>query len=244
MIDPHQDHMVSLEIERLGDPEAGRYHMRLHKPLNDILSSQAKVAVLRAVLRVSSPLSGREIVRRADVAYSPGYKALQSLVASGVLSKQHHGRATTYAVRDPETPLTVALRALFAHESDRARSAAKELAEGIADARSIILYGSEARGEAKPGSDTDLLIIVDTKDADTEERIADACLGLADRHGLALSWLVVDAQQIHEWDDTDEQFWRNVVREGIRLHGDSLEALRLKWRLGRTSSERHSASGT
>ena len=45
--------------------------MWLRRPLDDILSSPAKVAVLRSVLRVSAPLSGREIASRAGVAHSP-----------------------------------------------------------------------------------------------------------------------------------------------------------------------------
>jgi len=217
--------------------------MWLRKPLDDILSAPAKVAVLRAILRVNTPLSGREIGRRAGVGYSPAYNALQALVASGVLSKQDHGRVTTYTVRDPEAPVLVGLRDLFNQEDRRTRSAVSELAGEVPDARSVILFGSEARGEARPGSDTDLLIIVDSKDEQAEARIRDICLGLAQRYGLALSWHVVDLDELREWEATNEQFWQNIVRDGIWLHGDSLEALRLKWRLGRTSSERHAVSG-
>ncbi len=77
--------------------------MWLRKPLDDILSSAAKVAVLRVVLRVSTPLSGREIARRAGVGYSPAYNALQALVASRVLAKEDHGRATAYSLVDPQS---------------------------------------------------------------------------------------------------------------------------------------------
>jgi len=217
--------------------------MWLRKPLDDILSSPAKIAVLRAVLRVNTPLSGREIGRRAGVGHSPAYNALQALVASGVLSKQHHGRASTYTVRDPQATLVRGLRDLFDDEDRRARLAVSELADAIPETRSIILFGSEARGEARPGSDTDLLIIVDRTSEEAEGRVRDACLDLAEKHALALSWHVVDLDEAREWDATDDQFWRNVLRSGMWLHGDSLEALRLKWRLGRTSSERHAGSG-
>ena len=217
--------------------------MWLRRPLDDILSSPAKVAVLRAILRVSTPLSGREIARRAGVGYSPAYNALQALAASGVLSKQDHGRASAYSIRDPEAPLVAGLRDLFDREERRSRSAVAELAETISDVRAVILFGSEARGEARPGSDTDLLIIVDRADGETRERVRDAGLELAERHGLALSWHVVDLDQVREWDATEDQFWQNVLKDGIWLHGDSLEAIRPRWRLGKTTSGKPAASG-
>jgi hypothetical protein len=217
--------------------------MWLRKPLDDILSSPAKVGVLRAVLRVSAPLSGREIARRAGVGYSPAYYALQALVASGLLGKQDHGRASTYTVRDPLAPVVASLRDLFDREDERTRSAVSELAEGVPEARAIVLFGSEARGEARPGSDTDILVIVPHADVAIQDRVRDVCLGLAERHSLALSWHVVGLQQAHEWDQTGDQFWRGIVRDGIWLHGDSLEAIRLKWRLGRVTSERPAGSG-
>ncbi len=217
--------------------------MWLRRPLDDILSSAAKVAVLRVVLPVSTPLSGREIARRAGVGYSPAYYALQALVASGVLAKQDHGRATTYSLVDPDSPLISALRDLFEREDRRTREALSALASGIPDVRAIILFGSEARGDARPGSDTDILVVVDSPDEPTAGRVRDACLALAQEHELALSWHVVGLDQVREWDQAGDQFWASVLRDGIWLQGDSPEAMRLKWRPGKTTSAKPAASG-
>jgi len=218
--------------------------MWLRRPLDDVLSTPAKIAVLRALLRVNAPLSGREIARRSGVGYGPAYHALQALVASGVLSKQHHGRVATYAVRDDQGPLLASLRALYAQEDRRTRAAIAELGNALADVVAIVLFGSEARGEARPGSDTDLLIIVAHAGARTEAKVRKACLAVAQKHSLALSWLVMDLDEARERDAQNEQFWHNVARDGIWLHGDSLEALRLRWRLGRISGGKRAGSGT
>jgi predicted nucleotidyltransferase len=218
--------------------------MWLRRPLDDILSSPAKVAVLRAVLRVSAPLSGREIARRSGVGYSPAYNALQALVASGVLSRQDHGKVTTYTVRDPAAPLVAGLRDLFDREEQRSHAAVAELAQRLPDAQTIVLFGSEARGDARPGSDTDLLIVVARADTTTSARVQEACLELAEQYALALSWQVVDLDQLREWEATGDQFWHGVLADGIWLHGDSLEAIRLKWRLGKTTTGKPAASGT
>lgn len=218
--------------------------MWLHKPLNGILSSPARIAVLRAVRAVTAPLHGREIARRAGVGYSPAHHALQALVASGVLSKRDHGRVCTYQVRDPKGALVRQLRELFAEEDRRARQFVSELVDRVPEVRSIILFGSEARGDARPGSDTDLLIVVPRSTRKLEARLDDACMALSDKHGLALSWHVVSVAQVCEWDSTGEQFWRNVLNGGVLLHGDAPEAMRLEWRIGRATSGSPAGSGT
>jgi len=230
--------MIHLGIRRTGA------RMWLLRPLDDILSSPAKVAVLRVLLRVGAPLSGREIARRSGVGYGPVWKALQALTASGVLSRQDHGRVSTYVVRYPEPELLRRLRELFSEEDRRVKDAATELRRRVPDAVSIILFGSEARAEARPGSDTDLLVVVPKRSDLLDDAIRDACLDLAEKHGLALSWHVVDLEDLAEWVADGEQFWANVARDGITLQGESVERLARQWPLGRTSSERPAGSGT
>lgn len=218
--------------------------MWLSRPLDDILSRPAKVAVLRAVLRVNTPLSGRELARRSGVGYGPAYQALQAPVAAGVLTNQDHGRVTTYSVRDPDGTLVAGLRDLLEREERRTRDVVPELIEAIPDARSIVLFGSEARRQAVSGSDTDLLIIVDALDEAAHDGVRDKCLGLAERHGLSLSWELVDLAQVGRWEEAGEQLWQNVMRDGVWLYGDTPEAMRLKCRLGKTTSEKPGGSGT
>lgn len=142
--------------------------MWLLHPLEDILSSPAKVAILRTLCRTPGPLSGRETIRRAGTTYGPGWGALQDLVASGVLSKRDLGRASAYELREPDGPLILRLRELFDTEEERREQIVGELIAEIDDALTIILYGSEARGDAEAGSDTDVLIVVERK---TDERL-------------------------------------------------------------------------
>ena len=209
--------------------------MWLLHPLQDILSSSAKVAVLRVLCHANSPLSGRETVRRAQVSYGPGWAALQDLVRSGVLVKRDLGRASAYELREPDGALIQALRRLFDEEEERAEQIVSDLSSEIPEALSIIIYGSEAREEAEAGSDTDILIVVEEKTEDLEDRIDRACLALTEQHSLALSWHIADLDDLREWEETHSDFWRNILRDGIRLAGDSLERLRRRWQTGRAS---------
>jgi len=209
--------------------------MWLLHPLDDILSSPAKVALLRVLCDAGAPLSGRETVRRAGVTYGPGWAALQDLVRSGVLTKRDLGRASAYELREPAGALIEALRGLFAVERERAQQIVDGLVAAIPEALSIILYGSEARGEAEPGSDTDILIAVERRSGELEERIDRACLAAAADHALALSWHIADLADLREWDETGSDFWHNLARDGVKLAGETLERLRGRWQTGRAS---------
>lgn len=90
---------------------------------------------------------------------------------------------------------------------------------------SVILFGSEARGEAKPGSDTDLLIVLEKKTPDLEDRLSDVLMGLATEYQLALSWLVTDLDELREWQAEGSEFLQNVQHDGVRLVGKPLERL-------------------
>ena len=160
---------------------------------------------------------------------------LRQLAASGVLAARDHGRAKTYELADPDSELIKQLRELFAAERHRYRSVLGELGGSVPGVLSVVLFGSEARNEAKPGSDTDLLIVVEKRNDEREHRTRDVCLAAAERHSLSLSWHVADLDDLREWEKTGHDLWRNITREGVRLSGDSLEGLRRKWQRGRSS---------
>jgi len=206
--------------------------MWLRDPLTDILSSPAKVALLRVLCEVPGPLSGREAIRRARVSYGPGWKALQSLAASGALSVKQYGRVKTYELRDRELPLMRRLRGLFAEEKRRQRQVARQLAERIPKTEAIVPFGSEARGEARAGSDTDLLIVVTARKGTVEARVREACLEIAGRHDLALSWHLTDPDEVRKWEAGRSGLWHGVLRDGLTIYGRGLETLTERWRTG------------
>jgi len=204
--------------------------MWLRKPLDDVLSSKAKVSILRVVCHANAPLSGREIARRAGIWSGPGSRALRELVASGILTCQHHGRTNTYALADVGIPLVRRVRDLFWSEAGRSADLCDSLLADVPELLSIILFGSEARGEARPESDTDLLLVVERKHDALDARISESCLEASGREGLHTSWLVVDLAELAEWEATDHEFWRNVRQDAIVLRGMSLTGLRRRCR--------------
>lgn len=199
--------------------------MWLNEPLNDVLSSRSKVAVLRVLAATTTTLNGREIARRACIVPGHAHRVLADLVSAGLVLSRDQGRVTTYEFADPESLLTRRLKGLFAAEAIRRRQVISRLSREVKGVLSVVLFGSEARGEAKPGSDTDLLMVVEKKTRALENQIRDTCVRLAAEHQLALSWLVVDMSELRDMQAQGDGLWSSIQSEGVRLAGKPLERL-------------------
>lgn len=93
----------------------------------------------------------------------------------------------------------------------------KAVLNRVAPMAEVILFGSEARGEAHSDSDFDLLILTPTKLTYHEERaITDPLIDLFWDQDIDVSPIVYSRS---EWENRpfETDFYRNVMREGIRL---------------------------
>jgi predicted nucleotidyltransferase len=83
--------------------------------------------------------------------------------------------------------------------------------------RKIVLFGSRARGDERPWSDYDLLILVDRRDRSLVNGIYDAVVEIQADTGCDLSLKIMSEA---EWDrrrQAKSSFVANVSREGIVL---------------------------
>ncbi len=80
----------------------------------------------------------------------------------------------------------------------------------------LILFGSQARGDATPDSDIDLLVILKNQFDSYQENkknsqfIADICL----KYDTVISCFLMNRDT---WENTNNTFTRNVKQEGIAL---------------------------
>lgn len=82
--------------------------------------------------------------------------------------------------------------------------------------RGVVLFGSFARGEARPDSDLDVLVILDHIDhyAAEVDRTGHFCSDLSLRYGLTISRVFISEE---EWRAGDNAFVSNVRAEALAI---------------------------
>lgn len=208
----------------------------LRNALDSILGTTTKVRLLRALLPLTTPASGREAERLANVSHRSATQALDELVSLGVLRRTTTPATHLYQV-NREHDLVPLLASLFQGESARIASLRGEIgaslvAVGLEDTiAAVILFGSAARGDARPDSDLDLLVLVEDR---SQNELAGDFLGavsdrLRSRYGVRASVLVLSIPDARSRLDDDDPLMRNILQEGRTLFGTPIQEALGAW---------------
>jgi len=93
------------------------------------------------------------------------------------------------------------------------------IAELPGQVKDIILFGSKVRGDAHPGSDIDLLVVVDRRVPEVDDVISEITADTLVEQRIDISALDFTTDQIAELAAIGTPFIRNVADEGIVLKG-------------------------
>lgn len=180
----------------------------LQEPLDALLGTRAKVAVLRELARSATPLSVAALARRTGMAYRSIDLAARDLLAMGLLLRILGGRERLVQLQSAHRLAPVIL-ALLRSEADFFPAFCNELravgargeAEGLV---AVALVGKAATGELGIGSAAELVIIASdpASAARWEARYQQTADGLKTRYGVSCQLLTYDLEAAR-------RLWRN-----------------------------------
>jgi predicted nucleotidyltransferase len=183
----------------------------------------AQGRVLRVLANTERELTMRSVASLAGVSVAQTAKVLRRLTVLGIVERQNQGSsALVKLVRENEaSQALLRLNGLHHTVMSRLKQDAGDITPMPA---SLVVFGSFARGEARVGSDIDVLE-VDPPDLspEAEQRLE---LGLATwskaahcRAGNPVNLLRMSLDDFHHFKESSESLWRSVERDGIVLVG-------------------------
>ena len=94
----------------------------------------------------------------------------------------------------------------------------KNIIHRVAPDAKAILYGSEARGEARPDSDIDVLVLLDKEKITLHDRqqVTYPLYDVEFETGIIISPMVL-SKQVWENEMRITPFYHNVIKEGVLL---------------------------
>lgn len=194
--------------------------MKIHKVLESIFGSPAKVRILRTLFNSPQPLSGRQVGELSGLTHKGAIQALKSLVELGAVRQRRVGKAYQYSFSKGNIFVEKIINPCIKAEAGLLDDLKREIAAHFGkDAISVILYGSLARGEEKKGSDIDVIAVVkdEKKKAGIEGKAESAVPYFNERFNglLSLHCFTLDEFRARR----NLSMIKSVIREGIVLSG-------------------------
>ena len=186
--------------------------MHFGEPFGGILPGP-RGAVLSILLRTDAALTGRQIHRLLSDTYSlwSVQETLRVLARLGLVETQVIGRAGVHKINEEHVAVP-SLRALVDPIADLKQVVA---AAAGPQARTVLLFGSIARGESTAASDIDLAVIAPA-DWDLGTQLADV---VKRRLGNACDVLVFTAEEFDDRARDGEPVVSDILRDGVALVG-------------------------
>ena len=201
---------------------------RIHPPqgaLDAVWGEAPAMRILRYLIRVGGAHTGRAIGQALQLSHSAVHRALRPLTARQIVDAGPQGRAILYRLNEEHWLVQTGLRPLFEAEI----GFFPRLGEAIQTAakvplRSVILFGSLARGDAQPDSDIDLLCLArisDTREA-AEANLHAAAPALQRQFGRRISCLVWSTREFLRRYRSGDPLVREIMNTGDAIAGATL----------------------
>lgn len=197
----------------------------------NLLGTKAKVKILRILAEARTAYSLKSLKAETELSLSIAHKAAEELTEEGILARIKGTRKERLYKFNTDNFFAAAVFELFKTEKTKQRkevillhtwSVLEDLVSKIKDKSDlIILFGSQARGDATLHSDIDLLIVLkDTKNTkNNKQDILDTIRKIKVKNKINPTFLELESFNQEARDNT--LFYRNIKKDGVILHINS-----------------------
>ncbi|MCM2304990.1 MAG: MarR family transcriptional regulator [Elusimicrobia bacterium] len=132
----------------------------LSRPLDAVLTAPSRLAVLRALFRAKSPLSGRALARLAGINHQGAAVALAGLAGLGLVERRPAGRSDQWRLDRSGWLMTELLLPLLERESEHAGAVVDAIRKGLrGKAAAAFVAGAAAKGRLEAGKPVQLVVV-------------------------------------------------------------------------------------
>ncbi len=192
----------------------------------DLIASKPKVRLLRYLAFHTGEFSGLELARATASDAKRTREVLADLVGMDLVTRRVVGRASLYALNRKHYAVGSILLPAFRREMEWLEQLGRSvLSVAPKQILSVMLYGSWARGEARPDSDIDLLVVAagnGRTTAELEHRLVQYRTRAMDRFGRPVSFLLKTPREVASRIRSRDRFFREVLTQGRVLAGRSI----------------------
>jgi predicted nucleotidyltransferase len=202
--------------------------MKFDKPLDDIFSAPSNVKVLRVFFRNKFELTGRQIAELAGLNAMTCQNTLHRLRDFKLVYMRPVGSAHLYRLSRDSILVKNLLEPAFEAERSLLNDLVAPLIENLGSSlRSLIVFGSVARGEEDFISDLDIAVIVNNRSnmkrvQEIVDRETDSLSGAT---GSVTTVLVYTVNEFQTRYRRGQSLFRTIVEAGRVVFGTSLESL-------------------
>lgn len=200
----------------------------LQNSLDIILGTKTKVRLLRSLIFLDRPVTGREATRLANVSHI-ALQALDELVLVGILEQTATSSGHLFRMNEANY-LFEPLFTLFWAERERYSiiiESIQSLLGRFEDVLSADFFGSAARGEETPESDLDLFVML--KGGASKEGIKDSLTEMGSHllieYGITFSPVVLTTDEVKKQLNDRESFVVQALESTHTIYGQTIEEL-------------------
>ena len=190
--------------------------------VENLLGSKAKVKILRVLSEARTAYSLKNLRDETELSLSITHKAAEDLAEEGILLKIKGTRKERLYRLNTDSPFASSVFELFKTEKTRQRkeivllhiwSILEDIVSKIKEKSNfIVLFGSQARGDATLNSDIDLLIIPKK----SQDEILDSIREIQNKNKVNPTLLSLAA--FNEDIKNNTLFYENIKKDSIILH--------------------------